>query len=122
MGLVTENIYLYDVKLSSCFINAYDYNCFGEVCSSHRVEGFKMEQRAAMKFCVKLKKTVIETFELLKSGYCEECLHRTSVSEWHKSRYKMMHGNAVFQLPEQDRWKSFECLAKKKTSLYGIIC
>jgi hypothetical protein len=32
-----------------------------------RVEGFKMEQRAANKFCVKLKKTATETFEMLKS-------------------------------------------------------
>jgi hypothetical protein len=32
------------------------------------VEGFKMEQRAAIKFCVKLKKTATETFEMLKSA------------------------------------------------------
>jgi hypothetical protein len=36
------------------------------------VEGFKMEQRAAIKFCVKLKKTATETFEMLKSAYGEE--------------------------------------------------
>jgi hypothetical protein len=29
-----------------------------------RVEGFKMEQRAAIKLCVKLKKTATETFEM----------------------------------------------------------
>jgi hypothetical protein len=43
-----------------------------------------MEQRAAIKFCVKLKKTVTETLEMLKSAYGEECLSRTSVCEWHK--------------------------------------
>jgi hypothetical protein len=43
-----------------------------------------MEQRAAMKFCVKLKKTAPETFEMLKSAYSEDCLSRTSVFEWHK--------------------------------------
>jgi hypothetical protein len=42
-----------------------------------------VEQRAAIKFCVKLKKTAPETFEMLKS----ECLLRTSVFEWHK-RFK----------------------------------
>jgi hypothetical protein len=52
-----------------------------------RVEGFKMERRAAIKFCAKLKKTAIETFEKLKSAYGEECLSRTGVSEWHK-RFK----------------------------------
>jgi hypothetical protein len=30
------------------------------------VECFKMEQGAAIKFCVKLKKTAIETSEMLK--------------------------------------------------------
>jgi hypothetical protein len=53
----------------------------------HRVEGFKMEQRIAMKFCAKLKKTHIETFQILKSAYGEECLSRTRVFEWHK-RFK----------------------------------
>jgi hypothetical protein len=32
-----------------------------------------MEQRAAIKFCEKLKKTVTEKFEMLKSVYSEEC-------------------------------------------------
>jgi hypothetical protein len=43
-----------------------------------------MEQRAAIKFCVKLKTTATETFEMLKSVYGEECLLRKSVIEWHK--------------------------------------
>jgi hypothetical protein len=43
------------------------------------VEGFEMEQRAAIKFCVKLKKAATETFEMLRSVYSEECLSRTSV-------------------------------------------
>jgi hypothetical protein len=46
-----------------------------------------MERRAAIKFCVKLKKTAIETFEMLKSAYGEECLLGPSVFEWHK-RFK----------------------------------
>jgi hypothetical protein len=33
-----------------------------------RVEDFKMEQRAAIKFCAKLKKPATETFEMLKSA------------------------------------------------------
>jgi hypothetical protein len=36
------------------------------------VKGFKMEQRAAIKFCVKLKKTATKTFEMLKSACSEE--------------------------------------------------
>jgi hypothetical protein len=33
-----------------------------------RDECFKMEQRAAIMFCVKLKKTATEKFEMLKSA------------------------------------------------------
>jgi hypothetical protein len=44
-----------------------------------------MEQKAAIKFCVKRKKTATETFEMFESAYGEECLSRTSVSEWKKS-------------------------------------
>jgi hypothetical protein len=43
-----------------------------------------VKQKAVIKFCVKLKKTATETFEMLKSVYGEECLSRTSVFEWHK--------------------------------------
>jgi hypothetical protein len=43
-----------------------------------------MEQRAVIKFCVKLKKTATETFEMLKSAYGEKCLSRASVFEWCK--------------------------------------
>jgi hypothetical protein len=39
-----------------------------------RVESFRMKQRTANKFCVKLKKTATETFEMLKSAYGEERL------------------------------------------------
>jgi hypothetical protein len=46
-----------------------------------------MEQRAAIMFCVELKKTATETFEMLKSAYGEERLLRTSVFQWHK-RFK----------------------------------
>jgi hypothetical protein len=34
-----------------------------------------MEQRAAIKFFVKLKKTATETFEMLKRAYGEECMY-----------------------------------------------
>jgi putative component of toxin-antitoxin plasmid stabilization module len=43
-----------------------------------------MEQRAAIKFRVKLKKTDTKTFEMLKSGHSQECLSSKSVLEWHK--------------------------------------
>jgi hypothetical protein len=43
------------MQVSSCLIDAdWDYSYFGEV-RFRRVEGFKMEQRADIKFCVKKK-------------------------------------------------------------------
>jgi hypothetical protein len=46
-----------------------------------------MEQRAAIKFCVKSKKTVAETFGVLKSAFGEEYLSRASMFGWHE-RFK----------------------------------
>jgi transposase len=46
-----------------------------------------MEQRALIKFCIKLKTAATETFEMLKRVYSEECSSRTSVFEWRK-RFK----------------------------------
>jgi hypothetical protein len=43
-----------------------------------------MEQKAAIKFCVKLKKTATKRFEMLENAYGEECLLRSSVFECHK--------------------------------------
>jgi hypothetical protein len=43
-----------------------------------------MKQRETTNFCVKLKKTATEKFEMLKSEYGEECSSRTSVYEWHR--------------------------------------
>jgi hypothetical protein len=58
-----------------------------------------MEQRATIKFCVKLKKTATETFEMLKSAYGEECLSRTSMFKLHK-RFK--EGRESLQEDEQE--------------------
>jgi hypothetical protein len=35
-------------------------------------------------FLVKLKKSVMETFQLLTEAYGEDCMSRTRVFEWHK--------------------------------------
>jgi hypothetical protein len=79
-----------------------------------------MEQRAAIKLCVKLKKTTSEAFEMFKSAYGEECLSRTSVFEWFKrskkgeSRYKTMNGKIVIHLLEhKNRLKSFKSVWPK---------
>jgi hypothetical protein len=53
------------VQVSTSLVVAYeDYSHFGEV-------GSIMEQRAVIKFCVKLKKTATVMFETLRSVYGE---------------------------------------------------
>jgi hypothetical protein len=47
----------------------------------------KWNKAEQLSFVYNLKKKATETFEMLKSVYGEECLLKTSVSEWHK-RFK----------------------------------
>ena len=44
----------------------------------------KREQRVNIKFLVKLKKSAMETFQLLTEAYDEDWLSRARVFEWHK--------------------------------------
>jgi len=44
-----------------------------------------MEQRYAIKFCVKLNKSATETFASLTQTYGETTLSRTMVFKWHKA-------------------------------------
>jgi len=41
-------------------------------------------EQVNIKFLVKLKKSVTETFHLLTEAYGEDCMSRTRVFEWHK--------------------------------------
>jgi hypothetical protein len=72
-----------------------------------------MEQRAVIKFCVKLKKTATETFEkvrTVKNVYREQvCLNGIKGSKKGESHYKTMNRKAVLQLPKQkNRQKSLK--------------
>ena len=44
-----------------------------------------IEQRQAIKFCVKLNKSAIETFASLTEAYGDVTLSRTMVFKWHKA-------------------------------------
>jgi hypothetical protein len=44
----------------------------------------KSEQRVNIKFLVKLKKSAMETFQLLTKAYGEDCVSHARVFEWHK--------------------------------------
>lgn len=44
-----------------------------------------LEQRFAIKFCVKLGKPAIETLGMIRAAYGDDAMRRTSVFKWHKS-------------------------------------
>nr|XP_012143528.1 PREDICTED: putative uncharacterized protein FLJ37770 [Megachile rotundata] len=44
-----------------------------------------IEQRCAIKFCVKLNKSATETFNMIHQAYKDDSMSRTSVFEWHKN-------------------------------------
>ena len=45
------------------------------------------EQRIAVKFCVKLRKSATETFAVLNTGYGDVAMKRTACFKWHE-RFK----------------------------------
>ena len=49
------------------------------------MEERNFEQRYAIKFCVKLRETGIETFNKLKQAYGEHALSRSQVFNWFKA-------------------------------------
>src|SRR5215469_14765619 len=49
------------------------------------MEKRKLEQRCAIKFCVKLNENATEIYEELKRAYGEHALSRTQVFMWHKA-------------------------------------
>ena len=46
-----------------------------------------LEERYAIKFCLKLRKNTTETYGMLQSAFEPSCMNRASVFEWHK-RFK----------------------------------
>lgn len=47
----------------------------------------KEKQRVCIKFCVKLRKTFTETFQMLQKAFEDECLSRSKCHKWFK-RFK----------------------------------
>ncbi|GBM59515.1 hypothetical protein AVEN_70487-1 [Araneus ventricosus] len=45
-----------------------------------------LEQRANIKFCVLLEKSLSEALEMLKKAYGNDAMKKTTVYEWHKGK------------------------------------
>ena len=50
-----------------------------------------LEERYAIKFCLKLRKNATETYGMLQTAFGASCKNRASVFEWHK-RFKEGEG------------------------------
>ena len=61
-----------DVKVTAISIKE-------KVCLCYKT---KMEQRANIKFCVKLEKKFAETYELMKKVHGNDCMSRAEVYTW----------------------------------------
>ena len=76
------------------------------------------EQRACIKFCFKLGKTVTECYEMLKTAFGEQAMGRSQILQWF-SRFKAGRtstdmdlqevgggGDWIELAPDRDRWRA----------------
>jgi len=59
-----------------------------DVCLStllHGVMERSLEQRYAIKFCVRLGKNATETYHMLQEAFKEDCISRSQSGRWHKA-------------------------------------
>lgn len=47
-----------------------------------------IEQRVAIKFYVKLEKSAVETFPMIKTAFGGDCLSERQVYQWHKAFFE----------------------------------
>ena len=47
--------------------------------------GHSLEQRYAIKFCVRLGKNATETFQMLQEGFKDDCISRSQSGKRHKA-------------------------------------
>ena len=52
-----------------------------------KMQSNTLEERHAIKFCIKLEKNDTETYGMLQTAFGASCMNRASVFEWHK-RFK----------------------------------
>jgi hypothetical protein len=63
-----------------------------------------LEQKIAIKFSVKLGKSTVETFPMIKTAFGDDCLSERPVYRWHKARNKKANcrvGHLGTPLPQE---------------------
>ena len=102
--------------------------------------GVKMEQRANIKFCVKLGKSGAETFEMIRRAYGNEAMSRARCFEWHAHfkigrtsleddersgrpymNSKPKNAETIRRLVDEDRRKTIKDIAAILNVSYGKV-
>jgi len=100
----------------------------------------KLEQRANIKFCMKLSKSGAETFEMIRCAYGNEAMSRARCFEWHacfkrgrtsleddKRSGRSSTGSApknvetIQRLVHEDHWRTIEDIAAVVNVSYGTV-
>ena len=79
------------------------------------------EQRVDVKFCVKLGKSAIEAYHLLKKLYDDECLSRTQVFEWFKRLKREGKRSETISAPVVPAHQKQKLTSKKSVKLLDKI-
>jgi len=80
-----------------------------------------VEQRANVKFCVKLGKSATETYYLLKKVNGDECLSHTQVFEWFKRFEEGREEIGDDQRPGRPSTSKKALTSKKSVKLFDRI-
>jgi hypothetical protein len=59
------------------------HKCFFDFRVSFFCDGWQIQERLCIKFCVKLCNSITETLEMLREAFGEHSLHQTAVFEWY---------------------------------------
>ena len=71
-----------------------------------------LEERYAIKLCLKLGKNATETYGMLQTAFGQSCMNRASVSEWHNR----------FQEGRESVRDNERCERSKEVNRADLIC
>jgi len=81
----------------------------------------KSEQRVCIKFCVKLRKSATETFEMIKKAFEDEAMSRSKTFEWHKRFLETREATRNnFRAGQSSTSKNVEMVSKVREIIYLI--